>query len=321
MRRRYPASPEELQASPLLAAWWYYTVELLPGVVARGIYADTLPMLPRGLLRRCRPESQDCLDIGTMEGLVPILLARRGARSVLAVDYIDHCVGKLAAVQHYYGVSFDYRSVRPMHSVGERLRRHSFDLVNLSGLLYHVYSPLALLASVRQLLKRNGILIVSPYVTLDPAATMDFNVGGRMWAEGNTFWFPSVALLDYILRYLRLVPIDCAFMPDSEVHDAAPGRNAHIDFGKETGYLSVACRAVDAVEEDEWMRESARSSWEFRDATDWALVRGRPESSIAYDALESPHGIDLHSAVRDRQAVRGPAGPDDGHVLTLSATS
>jgi 2-polyprenyl-3-methyl-5-hydroxy-6-metoxy-1,4-benzoquinol methylase len=322
LRRRYPSSPDDLRGSELLKAWWYYSIELLPGVVTHGQHPPAMPMLARLMLRRCRVASHTCLDVGTMEGLVPTLLKKRGARDVLAVDYSSHCLGKLAAVQHYHDVDFDYESVGLMYGLGERLSSRSFDLVHVSGLLYHVYSPLTLLAAVRQLVNRNGLLVVSTYVTLDPAPVMDFNAG-RMWAEGNTFWFPSVTLLDYLLRYLRLRPVDCLFMPDSELRRpemAERGHNNDADLGKEYGYLSVVCRAIDRVEGDAWMVESARSSWEYNDLTDWDVVDSRPVSSIDLDPPTNPNGLNLHDVVQQQPPVRWPAARDDSHVLALSAT-
>ena len=190
LRRRYPDDPEELRESELLRAWWYYGVELLPGVATRGQFPIDMPMLPRAMLRRCQVSGVSCLDLGTMEAIVPTLLKKRGAESVLAVDATNHCVGKLAAVRHYHGVDFEFRKVGLMYDLHEQLAGRSFDLVNCSGLLYHVFSPLTVLASVRALVKSGGLVIVSTNVTLDPEPVMDFNARGRMHAEGNTFWFP-----------------------------------------------------------------------------------------------------------------------------------
>lgn len=325
LRREYPTDEAGLRASGLLDAWWYYSAELLPGVVTKGQYPSEMPMVPRLALRRCQVAGQTCLDVGTMEALAPVLLRKRGAREVLAVDFSNHCLGKLSAVQHYHEVDFEYRSVGLMYDLTKRLRDRSFDLVNVSGLLYHVFSPLMLLAAARPLVNRNGIVVVSSWVTLDPAYVMDFNAEGRMWREGNTFWFPSVALLDYLLRYLRLVPIDCHFMPDSEIRGpeyAAFGRNHDVEFGKESGYISVACRAVDAPPDaDDWMTESARSSWEYHGLVDWKLADSRPVSSIGHDASVGDEGISLHEAVTSRPPVTAPATIDDSHTLLLSATS
>ena len=40
---------------------------------------------------------------------------------------------------------------------------------------------------------------------------MRFNVAGHMQPESNTYWYPSARLFDYLLRYMRLEPIDCLF--------------------------------------------------------------------------------------------------------------
>jgi 2-polyprenyl-3-methyl-5-hydroxy-6-metoxy-1,4-benzoquinol methylase len=321
LRRRYPDDPEELRASDLLRAWWYYGVELLPGVAAPGQYPADMPMLPRITLRRCDPAGMSCLDLGTMEGLVPALLKKRGAASVLAVDATNHCVGKMAAVRHYHGVDFEFRKVGWMYDLHEQLAGRSFDLVNCSGLLYHVFSPLTVLASLRALVKRGGVVIVSTNVTLDREPVMDFNARGRMHAESNTFWFPSVGLLDYLLRYVRLAPVDCEFMPLAAWRGEGYvplGRNA--SFEKPSGYLSVACRAVDGVEADDWMRESVRASWEYHGLTDWQRADAQPPSGISYAGAGEPEEFDLDRAVRERPPVMPPAETRDTHVLTLDAT-
>src|SRR5271167_532319 len=130
----------------------------------KGQHPPGMPMLPRVMLRDCEVEGKDCLDVGTMEALVPTLLARRRAKRVLAVDAVDHCVEKMERVRRAYGVDFDYRSVGLLYGLDEKLEGQSFDLINLSGVLYHVFSPLQILCGIRPLLKRNGLLVVSTNV-------------------------------------------------------------------------------------------------------------------------------------------------------------
>lgn len=316
LRARYPRTAAELRSSALASAGWYYSIELLPGEVMPGAYSAELPMLPRPMLRRCEVDGMACLDVGTMEGLVPVLLAKRGARDVLAVDFSDHCVAKLAAVQHYHGVRFSYRSVGLLYGLHRQLRRRSFDLVNCSGLLYHVFSPLMALAAVRPLVRRGGLVVVSTAVTLDPGFAMDFNAAGRMQSEGNTFWYPSARLLDYLLRYLRLAPIDCAFMPHA--HPELLGSHA---FDKPSGYAAVVCRAVDRADADDWMRTSVRTSWEYRGTSDWTRADAQPESRIAYRGERGGAPIDLADAVASRPPVAPPADEVDSHVLRLDHVS
>lgn len=277
-----PADPRQLRRHPLSRAWWYYSVELLPDVVMRGIYRPELPMLPRIMLRDCDLAGMDCLDIGTMEGLIPTLMARRGAARVLAVDAIDHCAEKLAAVKHYYDVSFDYRTVGTMYDLDKKLPDEAFDLINCSGLLYHVFSPLHVLAGVRPLVRRNGIIIVSTCVVIDDGFSLEFNDGGKLQEERNTFWYFSPKLLDYVLRYLKLAPVDAAFTPYERYRPEGKER-----FDRPTGYASVVCRAVDDVlptRDDGWMSDSARDSWEHLWLVDWERAERHSASRIRYTA-------------------------------------
>jgi SAM-dependent methyltransferase len=243
-------------------------------------------------------------------------MKRGGAREVLAVDYSDHRLGQLDAVRHYHGVDFDFRTVGLMYDLHRQLRGRSFDLVNCSGLLYHVFSPLSILAAIRPLVKRGGIVLVSTSVTLDNGYTMDFNAGGRMLAEVNTFWYLSARLFDYMLRYMRLAPIDCAFMPHSDPRIAA----SH-SFDKPSGYVSVACRAVDHAADDDWMGESSASAWDYLDLSDWERADRQPKSTIGYRGESGDGSFDLVEAIRTRTPVTAPGAEEDSHLLRLSATS
>jgi 2-polyprenyl-3-methyl-5-hydroxy-6-metoxy-1,4-benzoquinol methylase len=322
-RRRFPSAAAELAGDGLFRGGWYYSVELLPGLVTRGVYPPDLPMLPRLMLRRCELAGADCLDLGCMEGLIPVLMRRGGAAGVLGVDAIDHCLEKLDAVRHYYGAEFEYRSVGLMYDLAGKLGGRGFDLINCSGLLYHVFSPLAVLCGVRPLLRRGGLLIVSTNVTVEDGYAMEFNDAGRLQAEPNTFWYLSVRLFDYLLRYLRLAPLDCLFVPH-----AAVGTGEGFVFDKPSGYLSVLCRASDEplpARGDEWMRKSAATSWEYLWLADWeraarqrtaaARLRGEPDRQFFRPDIEC---LDLWEAVRGREPLTRAADPSDTHLLRLS---
>lgn len=333
----FPADPEELRASPLLNSWWYYRVELLPGVVAEGQYPPSVPMLPRLLLRGCGLKGMSCLDIGTMEGLTPVLMVRGGASRVLAVDAVDHCLEKLSAVQHYYRAPFEYRTIGQMYSLSEKLGGEGFDLINCSGLLYHVFSPLMVLAGIRGALKRGGLMIVGTNVILDRAPRAEFNAAGALQEEVNTFWYLSTGLLDYLLRYLRLAPIECLYQP----HEAmdTPWK---MSTGKASGYAAVLCRAVDRelpTVDDRWMAESAQGSWEYEWNPDWDLATSQPVSRIKARssktspraelgitgfqrlARKAPRVIDLTSTAERSGRVLKAAARSDTYTLSLRDVS
>ena len=62
---------------------------------------------------------------------------------------------------------------------------------------------------------------------------MEFNNAGRIQEEANTFWYVSVPLLDYMLRYLALAPIDCSFTWHSSLADP----HVRQRFDKPSGYI------------------------------------------------------------------------------------
>lgn len=321
----FPATPEEFRADPVAQMPWYYSVELLPGLVTRGAYPDDVPMLPRKMARRADVRGKHCLDIGSMDGLLPAMLARRGAARVVASDAVSHCHDRLAAVKHYYGVDFEFAEVGLLYDLHAKLAGQSFDFINLSGVLYHVYSPLMVLASVRTLLRRNGLMTVSTNIVYDPGHRMEFNSHGRLQTEANTFWYLSVPLFDYLLRMLKLAPVDCLHLDHADVD-----MPVHVE-GMRTGYLSVLCRASDdvvAADGDTYLAAVRDHSWEHQTLTPWQIVDGSPFSTIAQldrspDVVRRPDAdaIDLWATVQ-QQPAHGPATvPADAHVLHLADES
>ncbi len=285
-------------------AWWYYTVELAPGLIAQGTYPTDFPYMPRMLMRQAHLQNTECLDLGCMEGVIPVLMHRRGAKRIVAVDAVPHCADKMAVLQDIYDARWDFREVGPMYELDEKLRADgSFDFVNLSGVLYHVFSPLHTLASVRPLVKRNGLFMLSTNVVNEQSDVMHFNTSGKLQTEINTFWYPSIPLLEYFLRYFNFAPIDCLYsrhLSNSPIY--VPG--------KECGFISIVCRAVDAGAAlpagDKWAESSMRSSWEYLDLSKQRHSPQEPTSAIGYDLpdvlqqqVARNGSIDLYLAVNE----------------------
>src|SRR3989304_3789652 len=64
---------------------WYYNIEVEKGVFTPGVDRPSFALI-RKLLRNADVRGKDCLDLGTMEGAIPVLLKRAGAKSVVAYD-------------------------------------------------------------------------------------------------------------------------------------------------------------------------------------------------------------------------------------------
>ncbi len=324
--RAYPSSVAQLQNDRLMQQGWYYGMELIEGFGMQGIYPEDFPMLPRQMMRNCELHGAECLDIGTMEGLMPVLMCRGGASRVLATDASEHCLEKIDAVKHYYGVDFDFRTVGLMYDLHQKLPGEGFDLINCSGLLYHVVSPMHVLLGVRPLLKRNGLMIISTNVVISERHLMEFNDGGRLQEETNTFWYLSVKYLDYMLRFLKLQPLDFAYYPHRLIRS-----NVRYLTDVNSGYLSVVCRAHDAVlpvAGESWMGKAVAESWEMTGLSDWQRAAQQTRSAIRYkkepDAAfwrADGSGLDLHAAVVAAPDPAPATDPADTHFLHLSHLS
>ena len=104
---------------------------------------------------------------------------------------------------------------------------------------------------------------------------MTFNGQGALQSEANTFWYMSVPMLDYMLRIFRLTPIDMLYLRRDDF-----GSIHQTDSEKQTGYVSVLCRASDTVADDPFMAEVSNIAWEYLRNTDWKMADEQPFSSI-----------------------------------------
>jgi 2-polyprenyl-3-methyl-5-hydroxy-6-metoxy-1,4-benzoquinol methylase len=322
--RRYPKSPEEMLRSKLYKDFWYYSVELMPNVITNGQYPETMPMLHRMLMRNCDLTGADCLDIGSMEGLIPTLMCRQGARRALATDFNPHCYLKMSALKKYYDVDFSFKPIGHLYDLSKKIaspKWPGFDLINLSGVLYHVFSPFHVLAGVRPLLKKDGLIIVSTNVVDRDGFAMEFNNSGRLQREPNTFWYLTIPMFDYMLRYFQLAPIDCLYykMPRDYKHKHPP-KDADQWFDSNPGYLSVICRAIDdkgAAFDDSWMSSSISQSWEYF-LCDQQMIDGQSRSKISYRNGDTT--IDLRERLSQTQPLETAPMPRDSHWLRLHDT-
>jgi SAM-dependent methyltransferase len=223
-----------------LQTWWYYSIEFESGRFTPGLGFDSVALV-RKLLAGVAVEGETCLDIGSMDGLVSFLMARRGGR-VWSWDRIDH-VAKWDWLQSVNPQAFPKPGVR----IGPSLRGLAGGLSGLelprvaifAGVLYHVFDPLASLLYARSCLQDGGLMIVetAARVSSEPAR-LTFNDRGRFYQDpgAGNYWLPSPDALDAMLRIARLQTIERAFFPQ---HDNVVR-------------LANVCRAVGHDIGDDW---------------------------------------------------------------------
>jgi 2-polyprenyl-3-methyl-5-hydroxy-6-metoxy-1,4-benzoquinol methylase len=150
-------------------------------------------------------------DIGCLTGGISMIAAHRGAEEVLAVDEIAEHVGQCAYLAEVFGMK-NLRTLTaslydlPKKQVGQ------FDLVILSGVLYHLSDMLVGLYVMRELLRVGGMLLVeSAAVDDDEHSYANF---GR-FAMGM-WWQPSTLCVKDMCEFMGL--------SDVEVRRYWPGR-------------------------------------------------------------------------------------------------
>ena len=133
-------------------------------------------------------------------------------------------------------VSFINRKSR-LERFGTGTSRERFDVVVASAMLHRVFSPLHLIGYARSLVRPGGIVIFETAALLTPTFTQQYNyMGGRYIYGWTDTWFLSVPLLDYLVRFCKMAPLDCVYF-----------RQGNDGLAR----VAVACRAVETVIADE----------------------------------------------------------------------
>jgi SAM-dependent methyltransferase len=273
-----PEPGEEVDPGAYFDQYWYYSLELTPGRFTPGRKHRNLG-LTRSLLARCEVTGRKCLDIGTMEAAVPVLMARRKAEQVVAVDVLP-CDHKVEVVKHFTGAEFSYHGGLTHQKTAPFIRRRyggNFDVVVLSGVLYHCFGPLHVLAMARSLVRTGGLMIVETFTAIDSQVAMFFNAHGRLSPDPSTYFLISVPLLGYLLRYLRLKPLDCVASWPVEVD------------GRRSARVAVVCRATNELGDpgDDWM-EAAAGEVDYLTLVDWESIDSSGANPPAFGPPSSP---------------------------------
>ena len=170
---------------------------------------------------------QNCLDIGTADGLLAFGMKTLGAETVIASDTYRLKSFDLACAA--IGAAIDYRPRLQIKDLLATFQPASFDLIACAGVIYHMLNPLSALLVGRQLVKEGGYFLVETayapgavWLTKrwarsstiaakiaralarlapknDPAA-MVFNPVAEINPKIHTYWLPTRAALEGMMR-------------------------------------------------------------------------------------------------------------------------
>lgn len=193
---------------------WYHRIEVAPGIVTPGVNDSQMVM---GLLDL--PESlagMRVLDIGTRDGFFAFECERRGAREVVAIDYLPPDQTGFPVARELLGSEVEFRQGNVYELSREGLG--AFDLVLFLGVLYHLRDPMLALDRiwgvaegrliVETQLIDDALLTVSGefkrLVDLDPELAdvplMQFYPGAALNEDPTNVWAPNEACLQAMLE-------------------------------------------------------------------------------------------------------------------------
>jgi SAM-dependent methyltransferase len=197
----------------ILKLKYVHSVELKPGVFTRENDLHPNVRLTKQLLQPIEFQSLACLDIGTRDGGIAFLMEKRGANPVFATDIQ---VRKQFSLLHQYLKSnIQYITDCKLYWTEDQLSKlqpNKFDIIVLSGVLYHIYDVLGTLAQMRNLLKSGGLLIVESACIESTESSLNYNYNGTFYNEPYTYWLPTTACLRQLLTL-------CSFEPLAELKD------------------------------------------------------------------------------------------------------
>jgi len=189
---------QEVQSLVDRHAWWYHAMNLGHGVTTPGQYGDNL--LPvASLMARLDLKGSSCLDIGTMDGKMAFLAEKLGGDVVTADVFKRDTVTELiqlfsSSVKYVPGIR-DSNLMELAKSFGR------FDFVLCAGVLYHIFSPIDLIANARQVVKNNGYAVFESACIKDERKSYMRLNWGDVYKEHTTLWVPTIACLRSMLRY------------------------------------------------------------------------------------------------------------------------
>ena len=174
---------------------WFHSIDLNNGLITPGRKANNETLYSvYFLLDQLDIKDLDCLDIGCKDGIISFILEMAGAKSVTATDLWDMPTVNL--LKKFFHSNLQFLPKTSLDEIPLRLKNYlikNFDLIILSGVLYHLPDPLTGLLHCRDLIRAGGLFILETAVSNGQAPVMTFSPGVRhgVYTEPTTFWLPT----------------------------------------------------------------------------------------------------------------------------------
>lgn len=200
---------QQIEALVERHTWWYHSMNLGQGVTTPGQYGNNLIPVA-SLLNHVNLKGVSCLDIGTMDGKMAFLMEKLGGQVVTADVFERPTVTELIDT-FSSKVSYEF-GIRDSNLEDVKEKFGHFDFILCAGVLYHIFSPIDMIANIRKIIKTDGlVLIESACLKDEKRSRMQLN-WGDLYNESTSVWVPSIACLKKMLLYFGFEILGDAIM-------------------------------------------------------------------------------------------------------------
>ncbi len=114
---------------------------------------DKVPPAKDAVLKLISWKNKEVLDAGCGTGEMPFLIAKKGAKRIVGIDYSQSAIQEAEKNYHLSNLSFLCADLQKV--------KGTFDVIVSLGTIEHIDDPLAALRRLKKLLKPGGSLIVT----------------------------------------------------------------------------------------------------------------------------------------------------------------
>ena len=136
------------------------------------------------------------LDIGCNSGFYSFAAKLRGARSVLGIDYFQHCVDQATLMREILQVDAEFRQ-----GDGEALRDggEAFDIVLNTGVIYHLQNPMQFLSNMARLTRE--LMVLESEMLIDPRYDEHaWFIEHEYCGDGSNWWLYGPTCVERMVR-------------------------------------------------------------------------------------------------------------------------
>jgi tRNA (mo5U34)-methyltransferase len=184
---------------------WFHSIDVGNGVITPGFKSHEMCNAEAGTIFSYPVKGKTVLDIGAWDGFFSFEAERRGASRVLATDHFCWSgpgwgnQDGFKWVREATGSKVEDLDIDPMQITPEAVGE--FDVVLLSGVIYHVRDPLSVIERAARVTKE--CLIIESWLmpTDDPDPTMLFVNGMEFNKDPTNFYLPNRAAVVAMMKY------------------------------------------------------------------------------------------------------------------------